>query len=187
FLCEDGYNPIAPLSTLARDEAFLATSDTDAATGREWVPFSYGKGQREPGPFYLVWPNSPADADHPWPYGVVALRIGARNALLGPALPRSEEFRRGFDLFQDHCMKCHSLNGVGGLVGVELNVPKNITEYWKAEELAAFVAKPESFRRNGKMPGFEHLGEETITEILKYIQHMGRHKLSPNEQGSGGK
>jgi mono/diheme cytochrome c family protein len=84
-------------------------------------------------------------------------------------------------------MKCHSLNGVGGLVGVELNVPKNITEYWKAEELAAFVAKPESFRRNGKMPGFEHLGEETITEILKYIQHMGRHKLSPNEQGSGGK
>jgi hypothetical protein len=107
FLCEDGYNPIVPLSTLARDEAFLASSDADAAAGRQWVPFSYGIGQREPGPFYLVWPNSPADAAHPW------------------------------------------------------------------------LAKPESFRRNGKMPAFDHLGEEAITEILKYIQHMSRYKVAP--------
>lgn len=177
FLCADGYSPVASLEALIQDGAFLATADVDAATGRKWLPFSSSSPEREPGPVYLVWPKAVEDADHPWPYGITSLRIGSSSALFGAALPKSGDVQHGFTMFRENCMKCHSINGVGGTVGVELNVPRNVFEYWQVEKLPAFVAHPESFRRNGKMPPFEHLGGDAISEILKYIEHMKGQKI----------
>jgi hypothetical protein len=69
-------------------------------------------------------------------------------------------------------MSCHSVNGIGGTVGVELNIPRNVFEYWKPNMLPEFVADPRSFRRNGKMPGFAHLDKAEIKKILDSLEHM---------------
>jgi mono/diheme cytochrome c family protein len=179
FLCDDGYDPISPLSSLLAGEAFLATSDLSAPPGASWIPFHHGNSQREPGPVFLVWPHSgPTKDGTPWPYGIVAIRITSGDALLAPALPRSATYQQGFDLFRKNCMVCHSINGVGGTLGVELNQPRNVFEYWQADKLGAYVAHPDLFRRNGKMPSFAQLGTPAISEILAYIKHMKAHKAS---------
>jgi hypothetical protein len=49
-------------------------------------------------------------------------------------------------------MKCDSLNVVGGSMAPEFNVPKNITEYWKGDNIIAFAKNPKSFRRSSIMP-----------------------------------
>jgi mono/diheme cytochrome c family protein len=177
FLCDDGYDPISPLTNLLAGKAFLATSDSNAPPGASWIPFRHGNSQREPGPAYLVWPHSSTTNDGtPWPYGIVSIRITSADALLAQASPRSAAYQRGFDLFRKNCMVCHSLNGVGGTFGVDLNEPRNVFEYWQADELGAYVAHPELFRRNGKMPSFAQLGTPAISEILAYIKHMKDHK-----------
>lgn len=177
FVCDDGYNPIASLATLLHDGAFIATSDLEAPPGKTWVPFLSGKALRDPGPFYLVWPGKTiAGEGHPWPYGMTALRIGNEKALLGPAMPKSAVVQRGFALFRANCITCHSINGVGGKVGVDLNVPLNVFEYWQADKLAVMVANPTAIRANAKMPPFEQIGQENIRAVLAYIEYMKEHK-----------
>jgi hypothetical protein len=41
------------------------------------------------------------------------------------------------------------------------------------------VANPASFRRNAKMPSFEGLGAQGISNVLAYVKHMKAHKLQP--------
>ena len=158
FVCKDGYNPVTTLAVVMRDKAFLATGDLDGPTGQTWVQFKSGASPSDPGQFYLVWPHVMSAGDgHPWPYGIIALRVGTANTLLGPALPRLERFQPGFNLFRANCIMCHSVNGVGGTIGIDLNVPRNVFEYWQADQLPSMVANPASFRRNAKMPRFDQL------------------------------
>lgn len=65
---------------------------------------------------------------------------------------------------------------MGGTVGVELNVPRKVFEYWQSDELPEFTASPARFRRNDKMPPFGQLGREAIAEILHYVEHMKQRK-----------
>ena len=74
---------------------------------------------------------------------------------------------------------CHSVNGVGGTIGIDLNVPRNVFEYWQADKLPSMVANPASFRRNAKMPSFEALGPQGISNVLAYVKHMKAHKIQP--------
>lgn len=180
FICKDGYNPVAPLAVLVRDGAFLATGDLDAPSDQNWLQFKYGTSQRDPGMFYLVWSHTTATSDgHPWPYGITGLRIGGVDALLGPALPKAERFQQGFTLFRENCMMCHSVNGVGGTIGIDLNVPRNVFEYWQDDKIPAMVANPAAFRRNAKMPRFDQLGSQAIADILAYVKYMKGHKIQP--------
>ena len=180
FVCKDGYNPVTTLAVVIRDKAFLATGDLDAPPDQTWIQFKSGTSPSDLGQFYLVWPHVMAVGDgHPWPYGIIALRIGTANTLLGPALPRLERFQPGFDLFRANCIMCHSINGIGGTIGIDLNVPRNVFEYWQADKLPSMVANPASFRRNAKMPSFEGLGAQGISNVLAYVKHMKAHKLQP--------
>jgi cytochrome c2 len=74
---------------------------------------------------------------------------------------------------------CHSVNGVGGTIGIDLNVPRNVFEYWQADKLPAMVANPAAFRRNAKMPSFEGLGPQGVSNVLAYVKHMKAHKVQP--------
>jgi mono/diheme cytochrome c family protein len=170
---------VAALAQLVDDGAFLAAADVDAPFDRTWISFPHAHTSRDPGPFYLVWPQDHSRRDdHPWPYGITAMRLGSVRAVLGPAVPKSARFQEGFDLFRRNCIMCHSLNGRGGTIGIELNDPRNVFEYWQSDKLPEFVLRPESFRRNSKMPAFEQLGNESISAILAYIKHMKDHKVT---------
>jgi mono/diheme cytochrome c family protein len=165
FRCADGYSPSMQLSLALSGEGIIATRDLDRAIGDPWEPFSHGKEIITPAPFYLVWRGIDAtDASHKWPYQLVSVSVEGFDRRYGNAAPgetASEDVRRGFRLFVEHCAGCHSVNLAGGELAPELNVPRNITEYWSPEHLAAFINAPESYRARSKMPGFVILPTQT--------------------------
>jgi len=61
-------------------------------------------------------------------------------------------------------------------MGPELNYPKSVTEYWKTDDLKAFIQSPASYRNDVKMPNLGIKPEEA-TEIVKYLSYMSEHKL----------
>lgn len=79
-----------------------------------------------------------------------------------------------------NCPSCHSVNLVGGDLGPEPNVPRNVTEYWSAAHLAAFVKAPETYRARSKMPGFGHLADAECAAILTWIATMRGRKICPD-------
>lgn len=172
-VCDDGYSPFVRVADLTRDRAFLASRDAGAPVGDDWMPLPSSATKRDPGPFYLVWPGGQgADELHPWPYGILALRLGIAGDMLGPAAPASARQTAGFELFREHCMKCHAINGVGGTLGVDLNEPYNIFEYWRKEMLPDLIRDPARLRNNSRMPPFRDLSEHKIGLILDYIESM---------------
>ncbi|HTL18382.1 MAG TPA: cytochrome c [Patescibacteria group bacterium] len=176
FRCQDGYCSIIPLALLLRENAFLATADAEAPEADKWLAIPGLASKSTPGPYYLVWPRNPGDG-HLWPYQITTLQIRPAEVVLRRAAPASSaRLAKGFELFQKNCMSCHSINGVGGTLGVELNVPQNVFEYWQPEKLAAYVSNPASFRVHSKMPSFAALGDKNIALILEYVRHMKTRK-----------
>lgn len=184
--CIDGYAPSMDLARALSGDGIVATRDLDRPVSDPWEPFPHGKETITPAPFYLVWRGvDAADANYKWPYQLVSLAVETFDRRYGNAAPgdeASEEARRGFRLFVQNCASCHSMNLVGGELGPELNVPRNITEYWPAEHLAGFIKAPDSYRARSKMPGFAHLADAERAAILAYLTAMRDRKIC-----SGGK
>ena len=184
FHCADGYAPSMDLARALSAEGIVAVRDLDRPANDPWEPFSQGKEMITPAPFYLVWRGiDGADANYKWPYQLVSLSVESFDRRYEKAAPpqgASEEARRGFRLFVQNCASCHSVNLAGGDLGPELNVPRNITEYWPAEHLAAFIKAPESYRAGSKMPGFGHLTDAEHVSLLAYLAAMRERKICPD-------
>ena len=182
FRCVDGYSPSMDLARALSGDGVVATRDLDRPAGDPWEPFAHGKETITPAPFYLVWrgsilPTPTTDGPISWCLYPWRPSTGA-TAMPRPADEASEEARRGFRLFVEHCASCHSVNLVGGELAPELNVPRNITEYWSTEHLAAFMKAPDTYRARSKMPGFAHLADAERATILSYLTAMrGREDL----------
>lgn len=175
FHCTDGYSPAIPLSTLETERAFLAYADLESTkAGKNWPDSLADKYH----PFYVVWTNQTSEHTLPWAYGVYQLKFDYFQDEYKLAFPKDKSYHTGFKLFQEKCIKCHSINKTGGQVGPEFNVPKNITEYWTKEDIWAFVNNPQSYRYNSKMPKIEHLDSNDFNKIYNYLQHMKMHKIA---------
>jgi mono/diheme cytochrome c family protein len=181
FHCADGYAPSMKLARALSAEGIVAVRDLDRPANDPWEPFTQGKETITPAPFYLVWRGiDGADANYKWPYQLVALSIeifDQRYEKAAPPAGASAEVQHGFRLFVQHCASCHSVNLAGGDLGPELNVPRNVTEYWLPEHLAAFIRAPESYRTGSKMPGFGHLADAEHAAILAYLRAMRERKI----------
>ncbi|MEM6316977.1 MAG: cytochrome c [Bacteroidota bacterium] len=175
FLCKDGYNPGMPLNKVLQHEPYLAIKDLEAPEGKMWVDTLQGKWN----PFYLIWPNQPqASKGFTWPYGLAYLQFKASDAAYAAATPNDKYHLAGFELYKNKCMKCHSVNQVGGIMGPEMNVPKNITEYWAVSDIKAFVKNPYSYRYNSKMPPVANLKDEELNQIIGYLSYMKNQKVA---------
>jgi cbb3-type cytochrome c oxidase subunit III len=97
-----------------------------------------------------------------------------KTALRGMGSDRANT--RGYNLFVQHCSKCHELNDVGGTMGPELNNPCSVTEYWNLHFLGRFIERSTSIRSGSKMPPFPELSEADISAVVKYLQFMARRK-----------
>jgi cytochrome c2 len=156
FECHDGYKPTITLAKLFNSaRPYIVYKDLAEKGDQNW-PDSV---QRKFDPYYLVW-DSVKREDHSfvWPYGLVSITLSwmeVQNKLIYPA--NNLSLVKGFHLFQQICMKCHSLNGVGGSMAPEFNFPKNITEYWKEEDIIAFAKNPTSYRKSSVMPPVTNL------------------------------
>jgi mono/diheme cytochrome c family protein len=184
----DGYVRPAAGELLGEPGGYLAFADAERARGDDpgWEPI--GRRQADPSPFYLVW-TRPEQADphrYPWPYQLVAIEIAPFEARYPHTAPAGEPAGaaawRGFAIFRRECTACHAINGEGGAVGPELNLPRSIVEYRPAEQIKAFVRDPQSFRYTS-MPANPHLSDGDLDALVAYFRAMSRRKHDPRAAG----
>ena len=177
FECSDGYRPTMPISQVfGNKNGFIVTRDLDAPVGKDWID-SLDKKMK---PFYVVWQDVPKeDHRYMWPYGLFGMHLVSAGAEFKEVYPfDAPEMVEGFQLFSQTCMKCHSVNKVGGVMGPEMNIPKNITEYWTDENIMAFAKNPQSFRYRSAMAPITGVSEEDFKKILAYLKYIAKHKIS---------
>lgn len=181
FTALDGYKAQIAFKDIekSKSKGLIAVKDFGAPEG--WEKIQHGKELVSPAPYYLVWENATDTAKLPWPYQMVEISVRQANEIQQKILPdgdKTEAVTRGYEIFKQSCLACHSLNLEGGTLGPELNVPKNILEYTDRGFLKEFIGNPSSFRARSKMPNFNStLSSQSIDDVLDYLAWMGKHKI----------
>jgi mono/diheme cytochrome c family protein len=177
----DGYTRTASGAQLLADGGFLAFADAERSAGGF---FPIDRRQVDPAPFYLVWQGAErTDTERwPWPYQLAEIEI-VDFAQEFPHVPppgaaAGSPVQRGFAIFRASCIACHAINGEGGKVGPELNVPRSIVEYRDPEQLKQFIRDPRSFRYTS-MPSHLDLTDAELDALVAYFTHMRAHKHDP--------
>lgn len=173
----DGYTVPMTGEQLVGDGAYLALTDVD---NPGWSPI--GSQKAHPGPFYLVWKDHPSLESHPRPWQLVGIEIATFEDVFPRTAPTGladdHPARRGYATFRKRCIKCHAINQQGGLVGPELNIPQNITEYRPEQQIRAYIRNPLTFRYS-KMPPAPDLSEAQLDELVAYLSAMKDRKQDP--------
>lgn len=181
----DGYVKPASGERLAEDGGWIAFADAELEP--RWEPID--RRQVDPAPFYLVWSGA-AQRDphrHPWPYQLVRIErapFEREYPHTAPAgLASDAPAWRGYAIFRAECVACHAVNGEGGKVGPELNVPRSIVEYRPKDQIRAYVRNPASFRYTS-MPAHEHLGDADLDALVAYFEAMRERKHDAAAHGA---
>jgi mono/diheme cytochrome c family protein len=176
----DGYIKPASGERMAEPGGWIAFGDAERAGG--WEPID--RRQVDPGPFYLVW-SGPEQGDphrHPWPYQLIAIEIAPFEAryphTVPTGVPAGAPAWTGFAVFRSECVACHAINGEGGTVGPELNLPLSIVEYRPADQLKRFIKDPAQFRYTS-MPANPHLTDAQLDGLIAYFTAMQARKHDP--------
>jgi mono/diheme cytochrome c family protein len=180
FHCHDGYSPTLSWDKVFEKKGVLAIREKKRpGLSGKWEKIRQGKADLDPSPFYLVWDTS--DPIFPWPYQLTGLEVVNFKEKFSRIFPQGvaqdSAVFQGFTHFRTSCVKCHSLNLQGGEVGPELNIPRNITEYWSSEHLKEFIRNPAQYRARSKMPPTSQYSDAQIDEILEYLKWMKAHKV----------
>jgi mono/diheme cytochrome c family protein len=179
FRALDGYAKPSPPARVAEDGGWVAFGGPD---GAHFAPM--GRRALDPGPFYVVWTGAEQRDTHryPWPYQLAAIELTSLARKFPHTVPdglgTGDLGWRGFAIFRSDCIACHSMNGEGGKVGPDLNVPRSIIEYWPADQVKAYVRNPASFRY-GNMPSHEHLTDADLDALVAYFRAMQARKHDP--------
>ena len=177
----DGYTRASDGGVLLEPGGYVAFADADRPAGG-FDPIDYR--QADPAPFYLIWKGA-GEQDvvrYPWPYQLAEIAVVRVEDRFPHAVPPGAEpgsaAARGFAVFRKSCLQCHAINGDGGRVGPELNVPRSIVEYRPEAQLRAFIRDPQQFRYT-QMPANPHLGDADLDALLAYFRHMSQHRFDP--------
>jgi mono/diheme cytochrome c family protein len=130
-----------------------------------------------------VWTGPAQDPAHyPWPYQLAEIEIAPLERLYPHIVPSSappdSPARAGYGIFKRECIACHAINGEGGTVGPELNVPLSIVEYRPAEQIKAYIRDPLAFRYTS-MPPHPHLSDRQLDDLVAYFTAMRGLKHDP--------
>ncbi|MGE0617147.1 MAG: cytochrome c family protein [Bacteriovoracia bacterium] len=175
FTAKDGYAPNTTFEKIQKHKGYVAFQEH--GTRLKFGKVKQGKAMVSPAPYYLVWEEGRALGEAvPWPYQMVkieAVNFAQKYDQLYPVgKDKASEEYKGFALFKDQCLRCHSINLQGGDLGPELNVPQNVTEYWSRGTLLKFIADASSFRARSKMPSFKNLKSEELEHLFEYLEFM---------------
>lgn len=186
FRASDGYAKPSPGALLIEKGGWLAFTDADRGTleSPAWDPID--RRQVDPGPFYVVWEGESQRDTHryPWPYQLVQIELTSMAKLYPLAVPTgaaagSAELA-GYEIFKNQCIACHSINGQGGKVGPDLNVPRSIVEYRPEEQIKQYIRDPVAFRYTS-MPAHQHLSDAQLDAMVAYFRAMSRNKHDPGK------
>jgi mono/diheme cytochrome c family protein len=140
--------------------------------------------QVDPAPYYLVWTGDSQQDLHqyPWPYQLAQIDIAPFEReyphTLPAGVPPGKPAWTGFEIFRTQCVICHAVNGEGGRVGPELNVPRSIVEYRPVEQIRDYIRDPGSFRHTS-MPSHRHLDAAELDALITYFRAMSTRKHDP--------
>lgn len=184
FVCADGYKPLIGTSYIKKYESYLVYKRLDQNAFVIQNPHQNEKNVNL-SPFYLVWKNWDGKLKKDmkldgvglsfWPYQIVGLNAVDSQTLkkkLDPGPNSSKGVLNGFETFKSNCLACHTLNGVGGQKAPELNYPTNITEYLDKKWIKKWIKKSTSIRFNSTMPEFSSMKDETIDDLIDYLETM---------------
>lgn len=191
----DGYaRPVAG-AQLAEPGAWLAFADASltprAALDADPPALRFApitRRELDPAPFYLVWTGAEQNDPHrhPWPFQLVTIDevpFARRHPHTVPTgEPPGSPAQRGFSLFRSQCIACHAINGEGGAVGPDLNVPRSIVEYRPVAQIRAFIRDPRSFRYSA-MPAHPGLTDADLDALVAYFRAMSARKHDPGGAG----
>jgi mono/diheme cytochrome c family protein len=176
----DGYEKPTTGAVLLAEGGFVAIADAERASG--WAPIE--RAGKDPGPFYVVWTRPGQRDTHiwPWPYQLAEIEVTDWRATHPHAVPSTAPpdapAWRGFALFRERCVACHAVNGEGGRVGPDLNVPQSIVEYRAVPQLKQFIRAPQTFRY-GNMPAHPDLTDADLDALIAYFETMKGLKHDP--------
>jgi cytochrome c2 len=177
FECIDGYKPEMPLELFLNANPYLAFQDVEAPKGTKWEPIVKNGNEMNAEPFYIIYTSiSEKDNRYKWPYNLIKIYLEPLNKSTLELYPlKNRKLETGYTLFKNQCLTCHSINGIGGTMGPELNYPKSVTEYWKENELVDYIVNPASFRNKVKMPTLG-ITKQQSQEIVEYLKYMSENK-----------
>lgn len=177
FHCLDGYESNTAAANVARFDLRLAYGE-DGVPG-QWSSIPTGKTMTNPAPFIVISANTSDSKVFSWPFQMTRIEAVSFARKFPLTLPTGaaadSDVARGFAVFREQCLRCHSVNLQGGEVGPELNIPKNITEYRSTDFLRQWIRDPNQFRARARMPPTQLTARE-IDEVIAYLQFMARHK-----------
>ena len=142
----------------------------------------------DPAPFYLVWTGEGQGDPHesPWPYQLSTIEVAPFRVAFPHTPPvgldADDPGWAGYALFQQACAPCHAVNGEGGKIGPDLNVPQNILEYRPVAQVRAYIRNPEAFRYTS-MPAHPGLTETDLDALIAYFHAMRDRKHDPQARG----
>ncbi|HIF92205.1 MAG: cytochrome c [Myxococcales bacterium] len=183
----DGYTRPVSGQDLLEVGAYLAFGEPDLMRGIESPPVFSKIDRRgvDPGPFYLVW-TGPDQSDshvHPWPYQLATIEIAPFSEGFPHTVPTELDPGNmgwaGYALFQRSCASCHAINGEGGKVGPDLNIPRSIVEYRPLPQIRSYIRDPQKTRYTS-MPAHPNLTESDLDALIAYFRAMSRRKHDPN-------
>ena len=181
FIASDGYLSRVSLRELPRRAGVLAFRESG---GSREKPFRDSKSTTvpfNPGPYYLIWEGK-FDDKLPTPWGVTSVSLAADDIPTEHIPPfDTPQLKRGLEIWRTHCSKCHAINKIGGTMGPELNVPKNVTEYWQPERIRQLIENPAALRWGSKMPPYNWMPISDREAILAYLSAMKEKKVCDSE------
>ncbi len=183
FTATDGYMSQLAVKDIPDRLGILAFREEGGSANKPFRDSLTTRVPYNPGPFYLVWDGPFSDKHHPpTPWGIISVKL-TPNDIPSEHIPpvNSPTIMKGMQLWRTNCSKCHSMNKVGGTMGPELNVPKNVTEYWDHQHLKELIGNPASLRWGSKMPGFAWLPADDRDAILAYMESMKEKKVCSSE------
>jgi mono/diheme cytochrome c family protein len=177
----DGYTRPAAGSVVVDPNAHLAFGEAGPGAPR-FRPID--RRHVDPAPFYLVWTGEEHGDphEHPWPYQLETIEIAPFEEAFPHTAPqglaKSDAGWRGYALFRDSCSACHAINGEGGTVGPELNVPRSIVEYRPLAQIRAYIRNPQATRYTS-MPAHPQLSDSDLDALIAYFTAMSARKHDP--------
>lgn len=186
----DGYTrPVSGVELLG-EGGYLAIGEPDRMAGdssrSRFSPID--RRQVDPAPFYLIWTGAEMNDphDHAWPYQLARIDVApfeeAFPRTVPKGLPSIHRGWAGYSLFQRSCSSCHSINGQGGKVGPDLNVPRSIVEYRPIPQIRDYIRNPEATRYTS-MPAHPHMSEADLDALIDYFSAMSERKHDPRNRG----
>ncbi|HPG24263.1 MAG TPA: cytochrome c [Myxococcota bacterium] len=187
----DGYTRPVSGRDLISPDVFLAFGEPDPGPTGDGSPHFSPIDRRgvDPSPFYMVWTgvdrNDPHE--HPWPYQLARIEVAdfaeAFPHTVPSGLDEADPGWRGYALFRQSCASCHAINGEGGRVGPDLNVPRSIVEYRPIPQIRAYVRDPRATRYTS-MPAHPGLTDADLDALIAYFRAMSERKHDPHGGGS---